>query len=170
MEYRALSLFKKKGTKESLGRQFIDLALMFNGVPYGWGKENLEEVDCSGLFSTSLLFMGFPIRETAEGFRQKFFTKETTFQFDPDKVKAIFFVSRDSYDTPSGTRIKGRARHIGLLVGNNVIFHAIRPYARFEELSKVIKRYDTSDIIIREIDWDKVKESKFEYSFDKELG
>ena len=40
------------------------------GSPYGWGKEQIGSVDCSGALSYCLLLMGFNIRTTADGFSQ----------------------------------------------------------------------------------------------------
>ena len=169
MIYRALNLWKKKFEKRSEDQQFMDLALLFFGGKYKWGAENMEHVDCSGLISAILTLMGYPIRTTADEFMTKFFTKETTFDFDPNTVKVVFFVAKESYSSPSGNRLAGLARHISVLVGNGVVLHAVPPVVKFEKLKTAQNRYDTSNMIVREIDWEVIKNDKGKYAYDPEL-
>ena len=169
MIYRALNLWKKKFEKRSKNQQFIDMSLLFNGGKYKWGKETLEEVDCSGLISAVLKLMGHPIRTTANEFMIKFFTKITNFHYEEGKLKLVFFVSRDSYDSPSGTRLAGQARHVAILVGDGILFHAVSPTVRFETLASAEARYDTSNVVVREVDWDAIEKDDGKYAFDPEL-
>ena len=170
MRYRALNLWKKKVDSESIAKQFIDLSLLFNGVKYGWGKENMEEVDCSGLISGVLNLMNYPIRQTADGFLQHFFTKSTDWSFDPEKIKAVFFVARADYKTPGGNRLEGVAKHVALLVGHGAILNAVMPYTKIEILTDVRQRYEESDCVIKELDWEKIQKDEGTYAFDPELA
>ena len=169
MIYRAINLWKKKYELRSKAEQFVDLTLLFNGTDYGWGKENMSQCDCSGLISSVLALMGYPIRTTAESFRKNFFTIETNYKFDPMKVKAVFFVAKESYSTQSGNRLEGQAKHVGILVGDNIVFSATHPKAQFETIEAITQRYDTSDRIIRELDWLAVEKDEGRYAFDPEL-
>ncbi len=169
MRYRALNLFKKKVESEARAKQFLDLTLLFNGVKYGWGKENMNRVDCSGLVSAVLNFMGFPIRTTADEFKNKFFTKKTNWTFEPNKVKGIFFVAKEDYSTQSGNRLAGHAKHIAILVGEGVIINAVMPYTKIEILDEVKKRYSDADCIIKELNWEAVEQDKGKYAFDEDL-
>lgn len=169
MRFRALNLWKKKVERQVWDKQFVDLALMFNGVKYGWGKENLKEVDCSGLISAVLNFMGFPIRTTADEFLKRFFTQKTDWNYDPSTLKAVFFVAKTNYSTPSGDRLAGFARHVGVLVGDGIIINAVEPYTKLEILGEVKKRYNSSTCIIRELDWEAVEADNGKYAFDPDL-
>ncbi len=169
MKYRALNLWRKKFDKRSEDEQFLDLALLFYQGQYTWGKENLEKVDCSGLISGVLALMGYPIRTTADDFMKRFFTKKTSYTYRPNVVKAVFFVSKDNYQTPSGEKQAGNARHVGILIGEGIIFHAVSPLVCFERLKAVQERYDSSDMVIKEIDWDAIKADEGKYAYDVEL-
>jgi len=169
MIFRALNLWRRKEEKRSLSQRFMDTALLYSGTKYGWGKENLQEVDCSGLVSGAFILNGFPIRTTANEFLTKFFTIKTDMKFEDDKVKAIFFVAKENYNTPSGDRLAGYARHVGLLVGDGVIFSAVNPYAKFERIDTIEDRYDSSDMIVRELDWNAVVNDGGKYAFDPDL-
>lgn len=165
---RALTLFRKKIDEEDKVQRFYNYALSYFGAKYVWGSEHFQESDCSGLIAGTLALLGHPIRETAEGFRKMFF-KTTTPTFDKTKIKCIFFVPNHAYKTASGLRPAGHARHIGLLVGENVILDATVPTAKIETLEDIKKRYTDCSIEIKEIDWEKVEACKTHYSFDVEL-
>jgi len=170
MIFRALNLWKKKFEKASDNEQFKQLALMYYGGKYTWGKETLEEVDCSGLICGVLTLMGYPIRVTADELMTKFFNKDVEDQmYDEDNVKLVFFIAKDSYSSQAGNRLAGRAKHVGILMGDNVMYHAVDPYVCFEQLDDVIRRYDTSIMVMKGINWDAIKTEGGKYGLDPEL-
>ena len=63
----------------------------------------------------------------------------------------------------------GFAKHVALLVGDGVVFNAVQPYAKFEMLEEVKERYDTSDMVVRELDWNAVVNDGGKYAFDPDL-
>ena len=165
MIYRALNLFKKKFDKRTESERFKDLALLYYGGKYTWGREVPEEVDCSGLMCGVLTLMGYPIRVDADTLMTKFFNKDA---YEND-LQLVFFVAKDSYDSPSGTRLAGRARHVGILIGKDITFHARSPRATFETLEAVRERYDTSDMLIKSVNWEAIKSEDGHYGLDIEL-
>jgi murein DD-endopeptidase len=109
------------------------------GVPYGWGKENPEEADCSGSVQFALMAAyGFKIRVTADELLRRVFTVRTP---PKESARAVFFVT--SCATVHGGRVvsKGTAVHVAGFVGERVVLNASPPEARLEPLQDVMKRY-----------------------------
>jgi murein DD-endopeptidase len=115
------------------------------GVPYGWGKENPEEADCSGSVQFALMASyGFQLRVTADGLYKRVFTVRT-----PPKecARAIFFVTSET--TSHGGRIvpAGTAVHVAGFVEERVVLNASPPGARLEPVEDVVRRYRKRSLI-----------------------
>ena len=165
MIFRALNLFRKKFDKRTREEQFKDLALLYFGGKYTWGREVPEEVDCSGLICGVLTLMGYPIRVSADELMRKFFNKDD----EKSNLKLVFFVSKEAYDTPSGNRLAGIARHVSILIGDDILYHAVSPRVRFESLDVAKKRYDTSSVVIKSVNWEAIEAEDGKYAIDPEL-
>lgn len=159
--FRALSLWREKFRKSSRAEKFQLLTDLYNLAPYGWGDENILKTDCSGLVCGAFIFMGYVIRVTAEDLRQKVFTKQTSELYDKDKVKVVFFV-RD-----------GKAVHIGIIKGPNVLYHAEgEGGVHYESIQSVISRRRKTGQIpeYRELVWENLEKWKGEvHGLDEEM-
>ena len=167
MIFRAINLWKKKFEKRSENEQFKDLALLYYGGKYKWGREVPEEVDCSGLICGVLTLMGYPIRVTANELMLEFFNEEP--DFNKDDIKLVFFVSNEAFGSISGNRLAGQARHVGILMDNYIILHATEPKVCLEELELIELRYKDSEMVIKSVNWDAIKSARGLYGLDPEL-
>jgi len=72
--------------------KFIYFLLLQFGSPYGWGKENPIEADCSGKVCMALFAAtGFLIRTTADDLLKRVFTKANPRQ---GEIRAVFYVTK----------------------------------------------------------------------------
>lgn len=107
-------------------KQFVKDALDLVGAKYSWGDEELTAVDCSGTLRYAFNQQGLVFDLTADGFLKQLFTEPCTRndETNPKVLKAVFYVSDKEYDTPSGPRPAGVARHVTIVVGEYVVLHA----------------------------------------------
>jgi cell wall-associated NlpC family hydrolase len=114
-----------------------------------------------------------PIRVTATDLMNKVFTKKTDGSYVKDTIKAGFLVAKHDYDTPSGVRPKGTARHVGILYGDGLFLHASHPRGTLiEDISKVRDIYYEKDcqFVWKELDWDALVSMKgVVYGLDSDM-
>jgi murein DD-endopeptidase len=158
-EFRHASLFQSKLQNASQVEKYRLYALTYAEAPYGWGDENLQSTDCSGLLCGPLLFMGFNIRVNANDLMNKLFTDEMV---DSDHINAVFFVDKG-----------GVARHCGLFVSDNVVMHASGERGvTFDGVRDILSEYDSRGYypVFRAIDWAKAYElDGTAYDVDEEM-
>lgn len=162
IEFRGLSLFTEKVGRSSLGEQFKKVALLFQGAKYKMGSENLDECDCSGLVCSTLIFLGYTIRITADEIMKKLTTSEIP--LEPNRVRLV------------GCKKEGKYKHIGIVMENGedtVIYNASYPTGtQFESKEKFESRYRNRGYSIDYafLSWDKVeKMDGVAYGLDKEV-
>jgi len=148
---------KQQCLKMSEKEKFVYFLLLQYRSPYGWGKENPITADCSGSVCLALMMAtGLSIRTTADGLLKKFFTIRNP---GKDLLQAAFFITRT--DKRHGSRIakKGEAVHVAGLIGDNVIFNAVEPYAEIRTLESVKLEYGFKgcDTVIRGLDMQALK-------------
>ena len=170
---RGLSLWREKYAMSSREEQFRLVASLFLDSPYVWGSENVLRTDCSGLVCGAFTIMGHPLRITATDLYKSVFTKDTNEKYEKEKVKAAFLLAKHPYDTQSGRRDKGTARHVGIIYGEDLLLHATYPAGTIvETIDRVRSSYSRKDceMVFRELDWDALKEMEGEvYGLDTEL-
>lgn len=170
---RALSLWREKYERASREEKVRLLAFLYLDAPYVWGAESPGGTDCSGLLCGIFTFMDNPIRVTATDLMNKVFTEEVTGEYVPSVIKAGFLVANRDYETPSGMRDAGTARHVGLMYGEGLFLHATSPAGVVvETIASVRDRYYERDCRLewRQLDWDALASMKGEtYGLDEEL-
>ena len=166
-------LFMSRLGEMSAQERYRAIGAFFIGSPYEWGKENPMGADCSGLISGALMGAGFNIRITAEGFLRHVFTKVKT-KFDPNLIQAVFFITKKDYKTPDGIRPKGIARHVVLLVGDNVVINANseKNIIEYRALEDLVEIFDAENCyaLVRALDPKKAQKMQGTmYGLDEEL-
>jgi hypothetical protein len=148
---------EQKLNEATKAEQFRFFALKLVDAPYGWGKENLFQTDCSGTLSFPLYMMGYDIRVTADYFFKHVFTKPilTVDELvDVDDIMAVFYVTKK--ERQHGDRVVpvGTATHVTPVVGQYVVLHAGDPVSL--NTAKTIRTwYPNHDAVWRKIDWKK---------------
>ena len=169
-----LRIFTERLTQMSPADRYRAVAAFFVGSPYEWGKENPTGADCSGLISGALIGAGYNIRVTANDFLNNVFTTPST-AYDSEKFQAIFYVTEEDYDTPDGKRKAGIARHVALIVGQDVVINAnsyrnVIEYRALPELTKIFKK-EKCYPLVRELNPAKaLAYNGTVYGLDQELG
>lgn len=170
---RALSLWREKYENSSMEEKFHLLSYLYLDSEYVWGREGLSQSDCSGLVCGILTFLGYPIRITATGLMNTVFKKETNSDYVKGLIKAVFYVADEDYDTPSGTRPKGTARHVALLESEDLLIHSSYPRGTgFSTMDDLQKHYlaKGASPVWRVLDWEALANYEGEvYGLDEEL-
>ena len=170
---RAMTLWREKYEKADREEKVRLIAYLYLDAPYVWGAEAPGETDCSGLVCGIFTFMGNPIRVTATSLMNDVFLKDTDEKYEEGKIKAGFLVANNDYDTPSGRRPAGNARHVGLLYGDDLFLNASYPRGTIiEEVGKVREKYRERDctMVFKELDWDALAKMKGQtYGLDTDL-
>jgi murein DD-endopeptidase len=108
--------------------KFQYFLLLQYGSPYGWGKENPVESDCSGAVCMALYAAtGYLVRTTADELYRRYFTiKNPTDQM----IRAAFWVTQKPQTHGDRTAPAGTATHIAGVVGRGgVVLSSEEPYA-----------------------------------------
>ena len=119
--------------------RFIYFLLLQFGSPYGWGKENPAESDCSGAVCMALYAAtGLLIRITADGLFKQVFTKVNPRQGD---IRAVFYVTKKNQKHGDRTVDAGTAIHVAGFVDDAVVLNSQEPYARVRRINDVSDWY-----------------------------
>jgi murein DD-endopeptidase len=102
------------------------LLLQF-GSPYGWGKENPVESDCSGAVCLALYAAtGCLVRATADELYRKYFTITSPTE---NMIRAAFWITQKEQRHVDRTVPAGTATHIAGVVGRGAVLSSEEPYA-----------------------------------------
>ena len=108
-------------------QKFQYFLLLQFGSPYGWGRENPVESDCSGAVCLALYAAtGCLVRTTADELYKRYFTLENP----TDKmIRAAFWLTQK--EQRHGDRVvpAGTATHIAGVVGRGAVLSSEEPYA-----------------------------------------
>ena len=156
LQYAVLNRQKYRETMDRKIERYIYWCLQMWGASYGWGKEVIWSTDCSGLVCSALAGMGYRIRTTANALMQKVFVFPSDNKCD--EVKAAFFVDPET----------DRAVHVGAIVGDGVLLHAVEPEVRLQPLEDVVSWFGSMGKAphVRKIDWSRalvVSEAREEF-------
>jgi murein DD-endopeptidase len=113
--------------KMTAQQKFQYFLLLQFGSPYGWGKENPVESDCSGAVCLALYAAtGCLIRTTADELYKRYFTIP-----DPtDKmIRAAFWIIQHEQRHVDRIVPAGTATHIAGVVGRGAVLSSEEPYA-----------------------------------------
>jgi murein DD-endopeptidase len=108
-------------------QKFQCFLLLQFGSPYGWGKENPVESDCSGAVCLALYAAtGYLVRTTADELYRRYFTIK-----DPlDKmIRAAFWITQSEQRHVDRTVPAGTATHIAGVVGRGAVLSSEEPCA-----------------------------------------
>jgi murein DD-endopeptidase len=101
--------------------------LLQTGSPYGWGKENPVESDCSGAVCLALYAAtGYLVRTTADDLLKRFFTIENP---DERMIRAVFWITEREQQHGKQTVPAGTATHIAGIVGRGTVLSSEEPRA-----------------------------------------
>jgi murein DD-endopeptidase len=116
--------------------KFQDFLLFQFASPYGWGKENPEESDCSGAVCMALYAAtGCLVRTTADELYRKIFLIKNPF---PDDIQAAFWIAPEARRHGGATVAPGTATHVAGIVGRgNVVLSSEEPKALVSTVSAV---------------------------------
>jgi murein DD-endopeptidase len=111
----------------TIPQKFQYFLLLQWGSPYGWGKENPVESDCSGAVCLALYAAtGMLVRTTADELYKRYFTIENP----TDKmIRAAFWITQKEQRHGDRTVPAGTATHIAGVVGRGAVLSSEEPYA-----------------------------------------
>jgi murein DD-endopeptidase len=167
-----MSLIKWNNLMENERRQFekmneydkfVYFLLLQYGSPYGWGKENPVEADCSGKVCMALFAAtGLLIRTTADDLFKRVFTKVNPQQGD---IRAVFYVTKKQEKHGDRMVAAGTATHIAGFVDDGVILSLLQGYGvsmMFRTgISETVMRCISGGLIVRCLNVLQGKEKRF---------
>jgi murein DD-endopeptidase len=164
---------KAQFEKMSEHDKFVYFPLLQFGSPYGWGKENPIESDCSGTVCMALFAAtGLLIRTTADDLLKRVFTKVNPRQGD---IRAVFYITKKDKKHVDRYVSAGTATHVAGFVDDGVILNMQDPYARVrrvEDISSTFQRNE-HEVVVRGLDRSALerlaKEGKTVYALDPEF-
>lgn len=147
--------------------RFRMLCLQLTDLPYGWGEENPESVDCSGSVCYALYLMGYDIRVSADFLYREIFTKIPRDYDSLDSIMAVFYI--DS---------QGIAKHVTPVVGKYVVLDAFGPttvsFLRTSRSARLAQERSQRIAAWRELDHRRLEDvslsGKYVYGLDPELS
>jgi murein DD-endopeptidase len=121
--------------KMTVQQKFQYFLLLQSGSPYGWGKENPVESDCSGAVCLALYAAtGFLVRTTADELYKRYFTIEN---INEKMIRAVFWITQREQRHVDRTVPAGTATHIAGVVGRGAVLSSEEPYAAVSTVPSV---------------------------------
>ena len=130
---------KRQFEKMSEVNKFIYFLLLQFGSPYGWGKENPEASDCSGVVCMALFAAtGHLIRTTADDLFKRVFTN-----LNPKRgeIQAVFYVTKKNQKHGDRMVTAGTATHIAAIIDDGVVFNSQEPHAKVRRINELSDWY-----------------------------
>ena len=122
--------------------KFIYFLLLQFGSPYGWGKENPKESDCSGAVCMALYAAtGLLIRTTADDLYKRVFTECFP---KPEQIRAVFYIAKKNQRHGDRMVAAGTATHIAGILENGIILNSQEPYAKVRQIVDVSNWYQNN--------------------------
>jgi len=164
---------KRKFERMNELQKFIYFLLKQFGSPYGWGKENPEESDCSGAICMALFAAtGFLIRTTADDLYKRVFTEQYP---KPDQIRAVFFIAKKNQQHGDRMVAAGTATHIAGILEDGILFNSQEPYAKVRKIIDVSDWYQRNgyEVAVRGLNREALaklaNEGKTVYDLDSEF-
>jgi murein DD-endopeptidase len=154
--------------------RFIYFLLLQFGSPYGWGKENPESSDCSGVVCLALYAAtGLLIRTTADDLYKRVFTKINPGAAD---IRAVFYLTKKDKKHGDGYAVSGTATHIAGILEDGIILNSQEPYAKVRRITDVSDYFmrNGHEVTVRGLDREALVrlagEGKTRYGLDNEFS
>ena len=164
---------KRQFEKMNEHDKFVYFLLLQYGSPYGWGKENPIEADCSGKVCMALYAAtGLLIRTTADDLMKRVFTKVNPRNTD---IRAVFYITKKNQKHGDRTVAAGTATHICGFVDDSVVLNSEQPTAKVRYIMNVSNWFQKEgyETVVRGLDRSALerlaKEGKTVYELDKEF-
>jgi murein DD-endopeptidase len=129
---------KRQFEKMPEQQKFIYFLLLQFNSPYGWGKENPEESDCSGAVCLALYAAtGLLIRTTADDLYKRVFTVQNP---GAGMIQAAFFIEGAS----------GKAVHVAGLLDRGIVLNSVEGGAQIrslEDISAWFRKQNASTVV-----------------------
>ena len=162
-----INLIRKHLEELSQTDRLIYLLKLLWQSDYGWGREHIGSVDCSGALSFALYLMGFNIRTTANGFENDF-TKDIGMGQLPLPGDLLFF--RPRTDRTGGSNWNHVAifsdRSLNLLSTTSSTFQIV-------PISTMLSAYSNMEHRVARLDWleidRKARTGRYVWGVDPEL-
>ena len=158
------NFLKNRYNQAAMPDRWRMLLRFFAGIPYGWGKENLVESDCSGLVCAVLYIMGYNIRVSADFLYNRVFTKKITSHTARNKIMAVFYIEKET----------GHCSHIAPVLENYIVLNAEKIIQ--EKTARSVRLYFEAigyRDVWRELDWHSLENialsGNYVYSLDPQL-
>jgi len=159
-----IHVLKARYEEADMPERWRILLRFFAGIPYGWGKENLWESDCSGIVCAVLFIMGYDIRVSADFLYQRIFTKPVSRYTARDRIMAVFYIDKES----------GKCTHVAPVLENYIVLNA--ELVLQEKTARTVRLYfEARDHRAewRELDWKALEDislaGKHVYGLDPQL-
>ena len=154
-----VGLMKKHLSVLKPNQRFAYLVRLLWGSPYGWGKEVMGDVDCSGSVCWSLYLLGYNIRMTADDF-YRLATNPTDTLPEPGNLCFWWFPTRK------------RIKHVTVFSDKMVVMDADEHFQDIP-VSLEIQTREKQPFEFRKFDWNKLKvmsdTGEFAWGVDSEL-
>jgi murein DD-endopeptidase len=165
---------EKQFEKMSELDKFIYFLLLQYGSPYGWGKENPENSDCSGAVCLALYAAtGLLIRTTADDLYRRVFTKINPRAAD---IRAVFYLAKKEKKHGDGYAASGTATHVAGILEDGIILNSQEPYAKVRRITDVSDWFQRNghEVAVRGLDREALAklaaEGKTQYGLDPEFS
>ena len=106
-------------SKKPEGKELVNTALKFNGIPYLWGGFSSKAIDCSGFTSTIYFLNGIILQRDAS--QQTKYGKEITTGFNYTNLQPgdlLFFGRKAKGSLPE------KVTHVAMYIGHGEFIHA----------------------------------------------
>jgi murein DD-endopeptidase len=161
------------GNMNELDRFIYFLLLQF-GSPYGWGKENPEASDCSGVVCPArYAATGLLIRTTADDLLRRVFTKINP---RPGDIRAVFYLTKKEKTHGDREAAAGTVVHAAGIVEDGIILNSQKPYAKLRRITDVSDWFQRNghEALVRGLDREALTrlagEGKTRYGLDPEMS
>ncbi len=111
--------FRELINRKPTGKNLVNTALKFNGIPYLWGGLSSKAIDCSGFTSTIYFLNGIILQRDAS--QQTKYGKEITTDFVSKDLQPgdLLFFGRKATDS-----LSEKVTHVAMYIGNGEFIHS----------------------------------------------